>query len=197
MPYGEPGLKNVANKPYQQGGLDSLCGIYAIINAFKWGLRDLSPLTKKKCKHLHSTLSEYLENQGLLSSAVNNGISYPDLGQLIKVSGECICKEKSIIQTTRKPFHSKRGVNIQTLSLKLQSHLAAPHAAAIIVTTGRMDHWTVATGISRSSIILSDSAGLLRLRLRNCTCAQPSKGRGRTLQIVPSGLFLIRFNPLG
>lgn len=192
-PSGKPWSTSVDFKPYQQGQLDSLCGLYSIANAIRWGLREIAPVHKSHSRALNRVLIEYLEDKNLLSSTVAEGLTIPNLGRLLKTTEPWLLEKKGAQLCVRKPFHIQRNVTRAAFVVTLNRHLAAPNTSAIVLTTGRLEHWTVVTAIDKTTIQLSDSLGLKWFSTRKCTCAALSDWRPDRMQIVPAGVFLLTF----
>ena len=47
-------------EPYQQGKLDSLCGLYAVINAARLIYAENCPLSRQRCKNLFAEGMDFL-----------------------------------------------------------------------------------------------------------------------------------------
>jgi len=181
-------------KPYKQGNLDNLCGIYAIINALRWGLRHSAPISESDCMALKLAMIQSLEKRGQLIATIEDGLSIPEFTKLLKTAEIWLQKKKGISQLTHKPFHTKRSLPLETFSMKLSEHLSNQKSAAVFVTTGRLEHWTVPTDINSKIIKLWDSDGLQWFRLQNCSCTTFDEPSLQTLKIIPSGLFLLSFS---
>jgi len=65
--YSKPGL---SFPPFQQGGLDSLCGLYSIINAERF----INRSSDEETQQLFNDLIHYLSRRGLLTKFLIDGI---------------------------------------------------------------------------------------------------------------------------
>ncbi len=184
-------------KPYRQGGLDSLCGLYAIVNAVRWGLRDLAPLTLPSSQHLLAALTTALDERRMLNSAMLEGMSMPDLSRSLKIAQEWLAEELGIVAVVRKPFHKNGTAKLAAFMASIDAHLQGSNTAVIVVSTGRSDHWSVITHVDRRVIRVFDSDGSHWFRTNTCICAPMTAIDVTRLQFVPSGLYTLRFEHSG
>ena len=77
------GGRRPARRPYRQGDLDGLCGVYSVVNA----VRVLCPeLDQEGAEWLFAHLLQSLNESGVdLPIAVASGIGRVELGRLIRV----------------------------------------------------------------------------------------------------------------
>jgi len=66
--------------PFQQGGLDSLCGLYSVINAERF----INHSTDKESQKLFDSLIHYLARNGLLTKFLIGGISHTEMLVILK-----------------------------------------------------------------------------------------------------------------
>ena len=59
------------SKPYQQGDLDGLCGVYALVNAVDYLC---GPLSHRKARQLFQQILTHLEARAPLASRCTHGI---------------------------------------------------------------------------------------------------------------------------
>jgi hypothetical protein len=177
-------------EPFQQGDLDCLCGLYAVINSFRFSLRHCHPLRKQDCRVIYSELIHHLMEDKRLADALTWGLGTPEISRLLKITEEWLLEVKGITVKHHKPFHKASSVSFPQMLRKLSSHLATSDTAALVLAQGRIDHWTVVHSINHKSLNLFDSRGMHRFGLHSIHSAPPETS-GKTLQIVPTGLFLI------
>ncbi len=67
-------------KPYEQGALDSLCGIYSIVNA----MRVIRGLSNEESQELFTHIIRYLEDNRNLAVTLAQGISITVMGSIFK-----------------------------------------------------------------------------------------------------------------
>lgn len=183
-------------KPYQQGKLDNLCGIYAIINAIRWGNLK-SPQVRfsfDECEALAQEMISCLEDRNRLYSAFKEGLTIPDMSVLLKASKTWLLKNKAIIQVIHKPFHSESNLPMISLTDRVNSHLLTSKSAAILVTTGELDHWTVPIKVDQIRLDFADSYGISNIEVKDCSCSTFSVPSSKKYKVIPSGLFLLSFS---
>src|SRR3954453_17625924 len=126
-------------RPYRQGRLDGLCGIYALINA----LRLLCPrLDEDACERVFCALIETRARQTASPLAViSHGLSRRELVQLIGPWRRFVAKELGIRLTVE-----RLKVSDPTLGGMWRSLCRAldGQGVAIIGLDGAERHWTVA-----------------------------------------------------
>ena len=169
-PHGRHGKRKGVQRPFRQGDLDGLCGIYAVINA----LRAVAPevdaevsarLFRHLVKGLRGRSSEPL-------GAITGGMEFPLLSQLLKIAIRFVDRNIGITITARglpKPVRST--TRIDRLFRGLSTALS-PTSVAIFSVQGRMSHWTVATRVGDKHVFLLDSGHLKRFRRSHCTVGE-------------------------
>lgn len=147
--------------PFQQGGLDSLCGLYSIINAERF----INHSTHEETQQLFDDLIHYLSRRGLLTKFLIGGIIHTEMLVILnKVVGKKRISNVSI---------PGRGVNNPDLTRfwrSMQNFLdGTPGRAIILGLQGYHDHWTVIENITSRSIMLYDSSKIKCLPRSRCT----------------------------
>ncbi|MBL8050830.1 MAG: hypothetical protein JNM46_06375 [Anaerolineales bacterium] len=147
--------------PFQQGGLDSLCGLYSIINAERF----VNHSTDEESQQLFNGLIHYLARRGLLSKFLIDGIIHTEMLVILKrVVG------KKRISNVRIPFRGVPNPDLTTFWKSMQYFLdGTPGRAIILGLQGYHDHWTVIEKITNRSILLYDSSRIQRLPRSRCT----------------------------
>ena len=144
--------------PFEQGGLDSLCGIYSIINAEK----TINKTTLKESQELFNAMIDHLDRQRLLVPILTSGMLRKHIKSILDdVIGDRIPYKKMHFAGVENP-------DLNTYWNEIKSFLA-PQRAVILCVDGFHDHWTVAKEISDNRIELFDSTGLRWINRANCT----------------------------
>ncbi|MBI3169120.1 MAG: hypothetical protein HYZ22_11610 [Chloroflexi bacterium] len=147
--------------PFQQGGLDSLCGLYSIINAE----RIINYSTDKQSQKLFDELIHYLSRRGLLSKFLIGGILHP---QMLVILDKVVGKKR--ISNVKLPWRGVTNPDLTTFWKSMQNFLdGTPGHSIILGLHGYHDHWTVIEKITNRSILLYDSAMIKRLPRSSCT----------------------------
>ncbi|MDP1548047.1 MAG: hypothetical protein Q8L87_18710 [Anaerolineales bacterium] len=147
--------------PFQQGGLDSLCGLYSIINAE----RIINRSSDEESQELFDDLIHYLARRKLLGKFLIGGIIHREmLVVLDKVVG------KKRILNVWIPWRGVANPDLTTFWKSMQYFLdGTPGRSIILGLQGYHDHWTVIEKITNRSILLYDSALIKRLSRAECT----------------------------
>ncbi len=147
--------------PFQQGGLDSLCGLYSIVNAE----RIINRSSDEDTQQLFDELIHYLSRRGLLTKFLIGGIIHTEMLVILnKVVG------KKRISNVDIPFRGVPNPDLTTFWKSMQGFLdGTPGRAIVLGLQGYHDHWTVIEKITNRSILLYDSALIKRLPRSSCT----------------------------
>jgi hypothetical protein len=147
--------------PFQQGGLDSLCGLYSIINAERF----INHSSDEATQQLFDDLIHYLSRRGLLTKFLIGGIIHTEMLVILnKVVG------KKRISNVNIPWRGVQNPDLTKFWKSMQGYLnGTPGRAIILGLQGYHDHWTVIESITSRSITLYDSALIKRLPRSSCT----------------------------
>jgi hypothetical protein len=147
--------------PFQQGGLDSLCGLYSVVNAERF----INHSTDEEAQQLFDDLVHFLSRRKLLSKLLIGGIRHIQMLLLLdKVVG------KQRISNVQIPWRGVQNPDLTTFWKSIQYFLdGTPGRAIILGLQGYHDHWTVIESITNRSILLYDSALIKRLPRSACT----------------------------
>jgi hypothetical protein len=160
--------------PRRQGQLDSLCGIYAIVNAFAHAARD-RPLRYFPTKRLFMHLEEAATWQRGDTSFIGDGLTHAELKHLCKKAVR---------------FHRKHGYEFQLMSPKSLlpdrpyprnpedahsrcawfARAASLPASAVIldINTDWISHWSVLSSATGDRLALYDSNGMKTVAADAC-----------------------------
>jgi hypothetical protein len=147
--------------PFQQGGLDSLCGLYSIINAE----RIINHSPDGQTQQLFNDLIYFLSRRGLLSKLLIGGIIHT---QMLLILDKVVGKQR--ISNVWIPWRGVPNPDLTTFWKSMQYFLdGTPGRAIILGLQGYHDHWTVIESITERSIFLYDSSQIKRLPRSRCT----------------------------
>jgi hypothetical protein len=159
--------------PFQQGGLDSLCGLYSIINAE----RIVNRSSDEDAQKLFDDLIHFLSRRGLLSKLLIGGILHP---QMLLILDKVVGKQR--IAEVTIPWRGVPNPDLTTFWKSMQSFLdGTPGRAIILGMEGYHEHWTVIEAITSRSILLFDSAKIKRLPRPYCTTVYTTNKRKHLL----------------
>jgi hypothetical protein len=156
-------------KPYRQGRLDGLCGVYALINT----LRLLCPrLDEDACERAFCALIRARARQAASPLAViSGGLSRREMLRLIGFWQRFAARELGATLTVNRlkvPDPSLRGI-WRGLCRALDGK-----SVAIIGLDGVERHWTVAYAATKRTLWVTDSSGLRAIFRSQCTVARTS-----------------------
>ncbi len=158
--------------PFQQGALDSLCGIYSLINA-----ESLVNDTKiDDSQILFNETMEFLEKEQILASILTDGML---LKQMQLVLNDVIGAR---IQNKTLPYCGIANPALGEFWSEVLSFLnESPRRAVILGLSGVHDHWTIIKEISDKQIKLFDSSGIKSINRRFCTTSDATDRRKHVL----------------
>ncbi len=159
--------------PFQQGGLDSLCGLYSIINAE----RIINHSSDEETQQLFDDLIHYLSRRRLLSKLLIGGIIHK---QMLLILEKVVGKQR--IADVEIPWRGVPNPDLTTFWKSMQMFLdGTPGRAIILGLQGFHDHWTVIEAITNRSILLYDSSKIKRLPRSQCTTVYATGARKHLL----------------
>ena len=159
--------------PFQQGGLDSLCGLYSIVNAE----RIINHSSDEEAQQLFNDLVYFLARRGLLSKFLIGGIHHP---QMLMILDKVVGKQR--ISNVWIPWRGIPNPDLTSFWNSMQVFLDGTPARSIILgLEGYHDHWTVIERISSRSIHLYDSSQIKRLPRPYCTTVYTTNKRKHLL----------------
>lgn len=171
--------------PFCQGDLDSLCGLYSVMNSF----RLMCPEIDVDQSHsLLRVLGETLtKNRVTVHETISGGIEIPTVRALVKAAQDYVRDILDIsIRSERLKLHRTRQRFDEMWSI-LSDKLNNGHVA-ILGLSGRHDHWTVAYRVTRKTVRLFDS-DFMRILLRSQCSIRSNKVPH---QIDPEDIILLR-----
>jgi hypothetical protein len=155
--------------PFQQGGLDSLCGLYSIVNAERF----INRSSNEETQQLFDDLVHYLSRRGLLTKFLIGGILH---NQMVVLLNKVVGKKR--ISNVEVPWRGVPNPDLTTFWRSMQSFLnGTPGRSIILGLEGYHDHWTVIESITNRSIMLYDSALIKRLPRWRCTTVYATEKR--------------------
>lgn len=143
-------------KPFRQGWLDSLCGIYSIVNCDKI----INGSNERDSQNLFDDIIKYLHMQNKLKDIVIGGVYNKDMISLL----DNFSKEKFKWKPSGTGFK-----NINEYWSFLFSFFSSYEKSCVILSIGGIDnHLTVSYSISEKKINLFDSSGYNSIMKSRC-----------------------------
>ena len=154
-------------RPLQQGRLDGLCGVYAIVNAVRLIADAQSRLTLAMSQDLFGTLIDILADDGKLQKAMTDGVPPKRLRKLAAAACEWVDSELGLSTAVDRPFAGHRSLIFAEAATDMRAEFAGGQARAAYII-GTVDHWTVIRSVSASQVRLFDSAGMGHWTMARC-----------------------------
>ncbi|MBI1309560.1 MAG: hypothetical protein GC129_06935 [Proteobacteria bacterium] len=170
-------------EPFTQGELDGLCGIYAVINAYRllWG----DDFTHERAARLFKRMAK------AAPLAVFDGLTYHELLDLIALANRAV-PAKLRLEVRHKEFRKPANGpawRVDTYIKKLREEVNEGGQVAILGIQKAFNHFTLIHRVTPSTIKLTDSESMSHLRLDRCGVTANTR---RDLWIMPSQTVLLR-----
>jgi hypothetical protein len=169
--------------PLQQGRLDCLCGVYAIVNAVRWIAAAGKPLQRAQQAALFSHVLAAADRHVGLHEALTYGIDTLPLLKVCQAASRLAEQDLRLAIAVDRPFPATATLNDVVVGMRA-SFKAAP-TAFIVNLSGYHDHWSVCTAVTDTSFILFDSSQLRRVALKNCAVTARHNSRTHALHRLP------------
>jgi len=163
-----PGIEITARhaiEPYSQGNLDSLCGLYAAINALRLALHDDGGQTKADAKHLFGQAIAYLDRKGALAETLAHGMETRRWHALVRHLAKHAATDSLTVDLERPEFHAKP--TIADIFGWIDTSLAEGKPVLVQLSHG-LNHFSVVAGATSASLKLFDSDGHRFVRRASC-----------------------------
>jgi hypothetical protein len=176
-------------RPYRQGELDFLCGVYCVVNAVRLAARSHRRLGHTTSTALFAALVHQLDDRGRLRKVLTSGMGSCLVARLLRGAGGWLQDEHGLRLEVRASFR-KRDAPGSCLE-RLAAHLQEPGTSAIVATE---EHWTVAQAVGSKRLQLFDSNGRVYFRV---AVAHGADGKGQVCpRLLLPGTFLLQVRPL-
>ena len=157
--------------PFRQGGLDALCGIYALINGFAHAAR-ADPIPYFPRKKLFTHLIDRAAYWRGDASFVCDGLTHEEIRYLTKQATRFISRKGHAFSATParklgRPL-SRRG-DVGGRAAWLQEAAKLSHCAVILeINTPWLSHWSVLAQVEGERVYLIDSNGMRAVEIGAC-----------------------------
>lgn len=170
-------------KPYNQGDLGGLCGVYSIINV----ARLLNDLDRSDCEKLFSDIMVYLGDAQLVAE----GIGIQAMGRILRDVATPLIPYRAL------PFRNQKDLDLDSLWYTMFEFMSVDHRAIIIWTgwQGNLDgHWTTVGKVTPARLTLVDSIDFQYINKSQCTMKIPEKHH--QYMLYPPCLYLCSSSPI-
>lgn len=182
-------------QPFEQGHLDGLCGLYALINAARLAVSraEVDRCTNEDWEELFHVLLAGADDAIGAVRVTANGIKPKPLYRLAKLARRHMADQHGVKLEITRPFKGYRQCTFEAFAGRLRTACQGTPAAMVVCLNGHLDHWTVLERVSATTLELLDSDGLSRVKLANCRLAgERSRHLGRQHIIRPKDVLQIR-----
>ena len=169
----------IAHRPFRQGDLDGLCGVYSVVNA----IRVLCPeLDRDDFEWLFDHLMQSIGKAGADPAvSVAGGIGQRVFAALVREAIRQLAAEYDIsLLSQRLPKRLRRSTTLAGFWRLLAARLS-PTCVAVLGTEGYRAHWTIAVHATTRQIRLFDSGQMQVLRRGDCTVGKAANRTGISL----------------
>lgn len=189
-----PTSSRVFPKPYKQGDLDALCGLYSIINACRIACK--SPAINKRLDawKMFSCLVGALEERGKVTNVLLHGIGTRDHRHLLKTADLYLTRNHGLNLLVERPLRKVLRPTVHQVFALARRHLLKSGSTALLdFETVEWQHWSVITRIANRRVYWADSAGTGTRPFRDFEIMQNRFDElDSPIGIVKNGLILLR-----
>ncbi|MDK9705373.1 MAG: hypothetical protein OEL20_19790 [Sulfuritalea sp.] len=175
-------MKRPSLQPMVQGELDSLCGLYSVVNAIRWALGANPP--RLTAEDVFAIVVSQVERVADAGAALTEGIEPPHLYRALTHTLDVLRDHHGIDLIADLPFVRQRKATIEDVRAALTADLRESGTAYLVVFWGRLDHWSVVRGVTSASFMLFDSAGFSRVPLDHCRLRGEARGDRSRLHVL-------------
>jgi hypothetical protein len=169
--------------PSRQGSLDSLCGIYSIVNSLAY-LYD----GRINRRRLRAALLETYQNRWELLKLIEDGMDQHEMDYLIKRVLLAGYYHKHFPVLVTKPFKSREGLRTKKVLNDITYFLnSAKYTGCRLVLIGNQYHWSLVKRANECFLYLFDSTGM-----KKSFRSSYSLISGRTAyELIPDAIYFI------
>ncbi len=172
-------------KPYLQGDVDGLCGLYSAVNALRLIEKKL---TLDECyEEVHIWLTALEKRRGEIAKVIINGLYLYDLNFVLNLMAE------KFDVTKFRPFYKQANIPFNVYWDTLKSFFEEGDQRAVIAgyENRRLDdsHWSVIKKVTDKSIHLFDSCG--RRYILKSKCMTQKMNGNQTIVLYPAQTFFL------
>ena len=184
-----------ALEPSQQGELDSLCGLYAIMNAMRLAILPHGELTDEQEELILKRLVRTADRKWRFTSWYLEGMGARRFLTLVRVAID-ILYQITGYKLSYKPIPLKVLASADSLRSAVLEASGSGQDVIIAGIEGQdLSHWTVITGASDTTLRVFDSSGGRYFMLRNCQLDHPQRPKTRCrYRVRPYGVLVLQAN---
>ena len=152
--------------PLGQGDLDSLCGLYALVNAIRWLRHGQEPALSSL--DLFAMVVREVDKVADTANVLLDGIDPHQLWPVVRAVLRQLQKQHGIAIDASRPFFRRPRLTAREMAAAIAADSHSNSAAHVVVFWGELNHWTVVHRAMAGHFELFDSCGTRRLRVDQC-----------------------------
>lgn len=143
--------------PFKQGRLDSLCGLYATINAMRFACHTAGITTNISWNAVFRIMVERIDTKWCLADVLTEGTDSPEIKQCLRAAAVHLKRSHGITLQVTWPWSKRRVLNPITALQQLAHRLERGKALLLGYDGHKESHWTVVTEVTRTHVVLMNS----------------------------------------
>lgn len=161
------GRRRTELRPLQQGDLDYLCGVYAIVNALRLAVGRGRGLDSGAWDQLFRQLVLRLDQNGLMHEAMTWGLGVRRVWRLSKMVAAYLDRSHGVAVRVSRPLKGLHDLDGPGVFGWLEMNAGQPATAVVVGIDGVWDqqHWTVVRSAAAQVLSLYDSCATRGIRV--------------------------------
>jgi len=143
--------------PFKQGRLDSLCGLYATINAMRFACHTAGITAKISWNVVFRIMVEQIDARWRLADVLTEGTDSPEIQLCFRAAAVYLKRRHGIILRVTWPWSKRKVLNPATALQQVAHRLESGHALFFGYDGRKESHWTVVTEVTRTHVVLMNS----------------------------------------
>lgn len=150
-------MRKISSLPYFQSSLDSLCGVYSIVNAY----RIVKDASYDEAQEMFNEIIEYLSRRRMLKDIILGGMLHKNMADILFN----VVKDDFIEKLT---LFRWGEYSLDEFWIFSKNYLDNEHTAIILSIGGISNHYTVIERMTDKRMFLQDSSGMISLNKSQC-----------------------------
>ena len=156
-------------KPFRQGKLDHLCGLYALINGLRRARHGHYAVNEAADQEVFKTMVEALDGHCRPSELLCQCLSAAAFEICLQALQASLLAEQGLHLTAIWPLRDRQMMDIAEIADLVRAHLARYGTSAVLqFMTPSHIHWTVIDVVTYDRLIFADSAWFTSQPIADC-----------------------------
>lgn len=152
-------------KPYKQGRLDSLCGLYATINAMRLACQTAGIRDRVNWETVFRVMLEQVDARWRMVDIVTEGTDKPEIQQCFRAAAVYLKRRHSMKLRVTWPWSNKTKLNPSKALIQLGKRLDNGRALFFGYEGHKESHWVAVTDVTNTHLILMNSSVGQKMKL--------------------------------